>query len=642
MKYADPSLRFKPAQLLSAVLLAFAGQVTADDATLLSQIVVTSSTYEQPIQDVQASVQVLNSRDLAATPGTTLAEGLKQAVGVDTRGTSANSTVSMRGMSSSGTLILYDGLRRTQKYGSRDINLYSTEDVERVEIVRGPMSALYGADASGGVINVITRMPKLGSGLHGGAQVVYGAAQGGERLTDLWNGYFEYGGESMTHRVSLQQRNRDDFRLNEGSGISDLNGVKETYLNYHGGLQLAPGHKLRLGLEYVRQDNEGDDRLATAPFATFTDYEKERRNFGNLGYTGELGPGVLNIDFAKGKTKASTTRAFPLVEETNYDQTQFAGSYVLPISAHTLTVGLGQLNDQLNITNNTSREGDRTNRYLFGQADLALTDSLSVLAGLRHDAFNEFDSATTPRLSVQFKPGNWSFRAGYGEAFRAPSVLEQYATFRRQRFLIVGSSSLQPEESRSIEAAIGFATARVRAELLAYRTNTKNLIETVQSPRLASDPLGVATRATYTNIGRAEIEGIELTAAWQMTDGLSLRGAYEYIDARDLATGSRLLGRPGTITRAAIRYDRGPWSTDLQARYYGNYYNTHNSVRGATLVSDYGTTDIKVAYRMTTMFSLAAGIDNIFNRMTPDNWGAQYSLADPPTRFAYVTGNVTF
>ena len=73
----------------------------------------------------------------------------------------------------------------------------------------------------------------------------------------------------------------------------------------------------------------------------------------------------------------------------------------------------------------------------------------NALLGVRHDRFNEFGNATTPRASLQYSPGNWRFRAGYGEAFRAPTVLEQYGSFRRDRFLILGRDSLVPEESRS-------------------------------------------------------------------------------------------------------------------------------------------------------------------------------------------------
>ena len=632
----------RPRPFACAVLLAIAGQSGAQEAGMLPTVVVTAASYAQPVQDVQASVQVVSKRDIEATPGVSLLDTLDQAVGVDTRGTSLNSTVSMRGMTSSGTLILYDGLRRTQKYGSRDIDLFGVEDVEQIEIVRGPMSALYGADASGGVINVITRQPKLGSGLHGGVSVMYGQTQGKQRETDLWKAYLEYGGEMLTHRLSIEQRNRDEYRLDENSYRADLKGVDETYLNYTGGLQISSGHKLRLRLEHIDQDDQAPDQLTRTPFTKFTAYERETRNYGSLNYTGEVGPGVLSLDAAYGRSEAKTTRAFPLIEETNYDQTQFGGRYVLPIGEHTITLGAGQQHDTLSIANNTSREGDRTNNYVLAQGDIKLAKDLSVLAGIRYDRFNEFGDATTPRVSLQYAPGNWRFRAGYGEAFRAPTVLEQYATFRRGTFLILGSDTLVPEESRSFELAAGYTSSTFKLDVAAYRTHSKNLITTVSSPRLPGDPAGVVSRSTYTNIGQAKIEGIELSGSWQISDAWSLRGAYEFINARDESTDNRLLGRPGSIARFGVRFEEAGWTADLQGRYYFNYYNSHNTIRNYKLYSNYGTTDLKIGYRVNKQFSVAAGGTNLFNRKTPDNWGSMYSLEDPPTRFFYVSGHYRF
>lgn len=637
-----PEIRIlRPRPLACAVLLAIASQASAQEASTLPTVVVTAASYAQPIQDVQASVQVVTKRDIEATPGVSLLDTLDQAVGVDTRGSSLNSTVSMRGMTSSGTLILYDGLRRTQKYGSRDIDLFGVEDVEQIEIVRGPMSALYGADASGGVINVITRQPKLGSGVHGGASVMYGQSQGKQRETDLWKAYLEYGGDMLTHRVSVEKRQRDEYRLDEGSYRADLKGVDETYINYAGGLQFAPGHKLRVRLEHVDQDDRGADRTTTAPIRNFTAYEREVRDFGSLNYTGDIAGGVLSLDAAKGRSEARTTRAFPIIEQTIYDQSQFGGRFVLPVGKHTLTVGAGQQRDELSITN-TTRQGNRTNNHVLAQGDFELAKDLNALLGVRHDRFNEFGNATTPRASLQYSPGNWRFRAGYGEAFRAPTVLEQYGSFRRGTFLILGRDSLVPEESRSFELAAGYQGTSFKLDASAYRTHSKNLITTVSSPRLPGDPAGVLTRSTQTNIGQATIEGIELSGSWQISSAFSLRGAYEYIDARDDSTGQRLLGRPGSIARAGLRFEQAGWSADLQGRYYFNYYNSHNTIRNYNIYTNYGTTDLKVGYRFDKQFSVAAGVTNLFGTRTPDNWGAMYSLEDPPTRFFYLSGNYKF
>ena len=97
---------------------------------------------------------------------------------------------------------------------------------------------------------------------------------------------------------------------------------------------------------------------------------------------------------------AKTTRAYPLIEDTHYTQTQLGARYTLPLGQHMLTFGLGRQTDQLRIANNTSREGDRRNQYGLAQGDFTLLPDLHMLAGVRYDSFNEFGHAATPRLVV--------------------------------------------------------------------------------------------------------------------------------------------------------------------------------------------------------------------------------------------------
>ncbi len=143
------------------------------DATALQPVVVTATSREQPIQDVQATVEVIGADALRGFAGTTVTEALQYASGVDARPNGTNTFVAIRGFIANAgnpVLVLVDGLRRTAKYGTTNLNMIQLEDIDRVEIVRGPMSALYGADAAGGVINVITKAPRPGDAFGGSAR----------------------------------------------------------------------------------------------------------------------------------------------------------------------------------------------------------------------------------------------------------------------------------------------------------------------------------------------------------------------------------------------------------------------------------------------------------------------------------------
>ena len=628
------------AALVSTMLSQMAHAENPDDAKLLPTVHVSSATgRSQAIEDVQASVQVITARDLQAYPGTSVTEALKLAVGVDARPTGPTSTVTMRGLASSGTLILIDGERRTHKYGSQNLSMLATEDVERIEVVRGPMSALYGADASGGVINVITRKPEIGSGLSGSVAVLYGRSARSQRTTDIERASVEYGGDVVAQRISVEQRNRDPFRYAPSAYLTDLAETDETYVNYAGTAKLAPGHTLNWRYEHVDQNDTKPDRTTAAPIRDFTGFEKEKRDFVKLGYVGAIGAGVLNLDASRGTSNGKTTRAFPTIETTDYTQTQLAGRYALEVGSHALTLGLGQIKDELDVSLN-SKKASRTDNYLLLQDEWKISQQWKVLGGLRRDSFNDFGAVTTPRASVLFQPtSELGFRVGYGEAYRAPSVLEQYSRFVRQRFLILGNPNLKPESNKSWEVAASYTDKRFRGELVAYRSKVSDLITTNSTlPAQPGDPAGVTLRSIYYNVSKADIDGVEASASYQINDFITLMGAYELIDARDGITGFRLTGRAQSVSRGGVRFEQGKWSADLTARYTRDYYNADSVTRANNINTSYGTTDFKANYRITPALTASIGVDNMFNSKPPGNW----STTEPAARFGYVSARYAF
>lgn len=615
----------------------------------LSTVVITATSREQPIQDVQASVQVITSKDLQAYAGTSVTEALKLATGVDARANGTSAFLAIRGLISnagSPVLVLVDGLRRTGKYGTSGLNLLSTEDVERIEIVRGPMSALYGADATGGVINVITKAPQPGQATRGSTRLTLGAVQGGERETAIAGATLYVGTESTGHRFSVEQRDRDLFRY-PGTAAStyDLSKIDETYLNYEGVVQLVPGHRLRWLLETVDQDDTGPGRTTRAPITNFTTHEREERYTAALRYTGELGPGALSVDVSHGNSKASTTRSFPTIETTDYDQTQLDARYAVALGAHTLVVGAGQRKEDLNVSI-VAQLAKTTNKHVLVQDEWLLAPNWKLLAGLRWDDFSTFGSATTPRVSLGYSPGPWNFRIGYGEAYRAPSALEQYSRFTRGRSLILGRAEIQPETNKAWELAAGYTSSRWSGEWVLFDSRVTNLIQTVNSTALPGDPAGVTTRATYTNIGKASLRGSELSASWRLNANWSFTSGWDYLEATDGQTGARLTQRARNTFRAGARFEQGPWRLDVQGRYLKDYYAsisvTPPAVTPAPTNSNFGTLDVKLGYQISPAWTLAFGVDNLNDQRQPANYSSTSSVQDPPGRFWYVSAAYRF
>ena len=189
----------------------------------------TSLGQEETIEDVQATVEVLDQKTIQGLSGRSVPQVLNEAAGITVKDTGSTSQIRMRGFDDGHTLILVDGLRRTGAYGSSDLSGIMLEDVERIEIVRGPMSALYGADALAGVVNIITK--KAVKEDSASVTIIGGMAQNGDRETGIVRGSANLGGETISHAFSVEAKERDEYRLDQSTATTDLPAESKQFLS---------------------------------------------------------------------------------------------------------------------------------------------------------------------------------------------------------------------------------------------------------------------------------------------------------------------------------------------------------------------------------------------------------------------------
>lgn len=643
MKFHAKTLSLAAAQLIAATSWA---QVDSS----LQTVVITASNRAQPIADVQAAVQVISQQELQRYAGTSLTEALMLAAGVDARPNGANSTLAIRGIitnAGSPVLVLVDGLKRTAKYAGTNLNLIALEDVQRIEIVRGPMSALYGADATGGVVNIITKPVGTAREGSGSVRATLGQTRGSQRETVTGGATLNFGLAGAKHRVSVEQRDRGLFRYDPNAVTADLSEIDQTFASYSGELAFTPDHHLGWTAEYMKQRDTSPGLLAAAPptrptATPFEGYEDERRTFHALRWRGALGPGQLSADVSTGRSVGSTTRSFPTIETTDYRQQQAQVRYALDLGSHAVLVGAGRTVDDLAISI-TSQRTERSNDHVLVQDEWRIGGGFKLLAGLRHDRFSDFGSVNTPRVALSWTQGPWTLRLGHGEAFRAPSVLEQYSRFFRGRFLIVGDPSLKPEENVTDEIAVAWNGRQGSAELTLFDSRVDNLIQALTRPREPSDPTSVTSRSQYANVAKARIKGAELQGRWRVTESFTAQWGVDFLDATDASTGTRLTQRPRWLARLGARYDFGPVAAEVRTRQYRGYWNADPALRGsAPFASSYGTVDLRVDWKAAPGLTLAAGIDNLSDRRQPVNWSNTGATMDPPARFFYLSGRYLF
>lgn len=591
----------------------------------LPEVFVTATRHEQAVSSVNASVQAIGRKEIQRFSGRSISEVLQFATGVSIRDTGSSSGVSIRGFDAAQTLVLVDGLKRTEKYAGTNLNNIQLEDIERIEIVRGPMSALYGADALGGVINIITRKPQ-GKPEYG-IRASYGATEDGQRASALLGAYANFGDQALAHRFSFEAKRRDPYTLSTSNQTTtDLNRENRTFAGYQGSAQIGSG-KIEWGGELANQDDSGQG--LTGALKPYSKIEKEDRYFGFVGYKGYLADGLLDIKGAYGKSDASVNRGTVANETTLFKETQLEGQYTFePASQHMTSVGYAYRKDDADISTN-SQKALRNVNAIFAQDQWQFASAWNLNFGIRQDDYSDFGAKVTPRLALAWQEGNLMLRGGYGKGFKAPSLLTMYMTaIRRGTNLIRGNPNLKPEESTSTELAAAYQLPSGRIEIVAHSSDVTNLITSYST----GISCGVGcTYTDYRNESSAKIKGVETSVAWQSSDWLRFDGGIDYLDATNAITGLRLPDRARLAARAGAHYLDGDWNGDLRLRYVGGFYS------GAPAYNSTNTiTSIRVGYALNRATELFTGVDNLFDRIAPANMNFRGTPDDPGARYFYV------
>ncbi len=617
------------ARQLKVPLLATAclseGVIAADT---LNQIVVstTSPGQQQKIEDVQASVEILDQNRIKSLSGRSVSQVLNEAAGITVKDTGSTSQITIRGFEEDHTLILVDGLRRTGKYGGSDLNSLSLEDIERIEIVRGPMSALYGADALAGVVNIITK--KATNKDSASITIIGGQTDNQDRETGIIRAHAKIGGETVSHSFSVELKERGDYRRNDDAIATDLPEESKKFLSYANNIKLGDDN-LQTRFEFLDQDDSstGESR----GFVT-DEYEEEQRyqfsgicNHVNDDY-------LIDTNFGYGYSDADVDRGSGN-ETTEYSQAEL-NSYLRHFTSDNVTniFGIGTKYEDIEVSIN-SKDADRTNYSALYQNEWAITESFSTVVGLRYDDYDDFGDTTNPRLSAKYVIGDTDFRVSYGEAFKAPGFVNMYSSFRRGPYTIIGNPDLKPEESKTYEVAVGHGGDSYRLDLTYHYSELDDLIKSVRNGFVSS----------YTNIEEAEISGAEFTFTVIPTKGLTAKGSIEYLDTEDTSTGDRLTESARTNAKLHLAYVRDGMSYFLNVKKWQDYYGAPALPRNAPKVnSNHTVVDAKVSYNFDNNIEFFGGIDNIENKELPANMELYGTPNDPGERYFYVGSTISF
>lgn len=619
----------------------------------LETVVVSASGFEQTLELAPASISIITREELQARNVTNLAEAVRGIEGVNSRpldarsGKTGSQTVSLRGLPSEYTLVLIDGVRQNVSAtvapnafnDSQSTFIPPIAAIERIEVIRGPMSTLYGSDAIGGVINIITRRP--------GSEWQASGSVSTEHFSDT-----DFGGTTITEGyvsgpISQHVGMRLYGRLLERSASTiDIPGTepdltdnrtmgqnpsKANVETFGGELVLTPDDAHDISLRFDTSRQTLDNRQGQVGRLTGTGNEPQNFERGyarelafdrdqfRLSHQGSFLFGQLDTSLTRDivETKGRTINAGAVPDADRFGTprqlkltTDILDTRLTNMFGDHLVMLGGQYVDATFEDGFLPEDVTRDQYSLFAEDEWQATERLALTGGLRYDKYQGISGEFTPRAYAVFEATDeWTLKGGVGRGFRAP-LMEQ--TFDGIVGFgdgggtpLFGDPDLKPERSTNYELSARYDNRQgFMSQVTAFHSTLKDKIERATG---ASD-------RTNANIGESRIQGIELAASYALTDTVTLSGNYTYTDSevREGETAASFIGDPlvsvpDHMLNARLDWQATPQLTAfLGAEYRSSAFRPRNFHEPQNGGSSQGAYDALGDFKSTTMVNLGA------------------------------------
>lgn len=617
---------------IATLSLIGAGQVAANEAQVqrLDSVVISAAGFEQDAAQAPASITVITREALERENITSIADALTRIEGVNTRsldardGKTGNQTVSLRGLPSRYTLVLIDGVRQNlaatvapNSFGdSQSVFFPPVQAIERIEVIRGPMSTLYGSDAIGGVVNIITRNPgvewqrsvnvstqQYQSSKFGSVQTVEGYAAGALNETvglQFYGRVLDRSASNITIPGTTPSLT-DNRTMGQNPSQSDV-------YTFGGRAVITPDaqNEITLRFDTTRQSLDNSigqvgrlNGVTDEPSSYTRGYSRElkfERDQLQVGHTGDFAFGFLetNLTHDKVVTKGRTINSGAVPDASRNGTPRTLELKTLTLDTRLINefdnhlVTLGGQYARPEFKDGFLPEKLKREQYsLFVEDAWAATDDLTITGGLRYDKYKQISGEFTPRVyAVYTLTDEWTVKGGVGKGFRAP-MMEQ-STSGINGFgdggstPLYGNPDLSPERSTNVEFSVLYDNLHnFTAQATLFRNEIKDLIEGGTGANSGQD----------INVGRAVIQGLELNTAYQFLPEWTLKANYTYTDSElkrtqpranlsqavSSLTGDPFVSVPDHMLNAGVYWQTTPQlETFLTAEYRSSAFRPRN------------------------------------------------------------------
>lgn len=600
----------------------------------LGKIIVTVTKTPSYQTEVGSSSSVVTAKEIEKTGKTSVLEILRDIPGVavtQNGGFGGLTSIYLRGSKPGYTLVMIDGVEVNDPMStdrSFDFAHLTTDNIESIEVVRGPQSTIYGSDAMAGVINIITKKGK-------GKPKWEISSEGGSYNTFRQSASLRGGTQNSDYSFSFSRL--DSEGISKARDGAEKDGYESTTISSRLGYKIFDNAKVNLFLRFTDTETDIDD----GAYEDDPNYTMWYRGFASkLEFTQALKSWWDHkLSFSYSDTRRKYRDEKDSVDTTEDAQSWYKGDnkkfewqHNFPIvNWNTITAGFEYEEERgsfysRDVLRRDSRFDRKNvdNKGYYLQNQLKLWDCLFITPGLRVDDHELFGTETTYKISTAYliKEVGTRLKANWGTGFKAPSLYQLYSSY--------GSPDLKPDKSKGYDLGFeqGLWDDRVTFGLIYFHNDFRNMVDFDMDP---TSP----TYYKYINIGRAKTKGFELGSTFEPIEDLKIGINYTYTDTKDKETGKKLVRRPENQAGLSINwsfFEKG--NLNLTTNYVGHRWDNSTNTRKT---KPYTKVDLSTSYCLTKNFQIFGRIENLWDRRYEEVRG--YST---PGRSFYAGGKVTF
>ena len=587
----------------------------------LDEVVVTATKTELTQKENPRSVEVITKEDIQNTGAISVRDALRTATNIDIVSVNhgGGENISIRGGDTDGVLILVNGRRVAGEnyFMSQGSNAYALDrlnlsNVDHIEILRGPASAIYGSGAMSGVINIITKKSEK-------PEFSVGVATG----TNEMSNYYHYdtgknGKVSVNFDVNFSKLRNIDSK----AGKNLLHGPKQAY-NLNLDYEMDENNNLNLMLDYAKDNLETRMRdfsvSSSAPDDLkypITSFTSERKTIA-LTYDGKNSNSDYSLSASYSQLNRDPFAAdTPGTNEKKYKSWNIEARDTIRTSDNNKLIFGGEYRgDKASIYSgdNTVKNTDQYSLYLYDE--YRVDNKLLLTPAIRYDYHKSFGSHTSPNLGATYFISDKSrFKANYGTSYRAPSVDELYGAFTHGGIwggmAIVGNPDLKPEKSKGWEISYEQEFGDTTSAKLTYFDNKKEDAISYKIEMASPSQMG-----KFYNIDSTSSKGVEFEIKHDFGKGFTLVGNYNWLDSVDDTTGERLNYNARNTYMAKLMWTepiKKEWNITAWNKWYTDFQYDSDTVYSVN------TFNFTVTKRWGDKYRVFAGIDNVFNKDLSD------------------------